>query len=199
MEMEVKYLVLETLEDVEKRVRMIYPEIEYIGVLDLPAIYYDTSELRFEKEKMALRIRKENEKWIGCFKGATSQERIFIEEEIELSDEERKQKDWFLRLENYPLIRTVVGDSEIIPLVKIGTRRKVYLLKKNGVTVEVVLDWVDYLDGMAEEERLEVELKDGNFEQFSQLVQEFEKQIAGLKETDCPKYKTAVGLLSKNS
>lgn len=199
MEMEVKYLVLESLEEIEKRVRVVYPEIEYVGELHLPAIYYDTQELKFEKEKMALRIRKENEKWIGCLKGATSQERIFIEEEVELSDEEKRKKDWFSQLENFPLIQEVVGQAEIKPLVKIDTRRKVYLLEKNGVKVEVALDWVDYLDGVAQEERLEVELKEGEFEQFSQMVQEFEEQILGLQETDCPKYKTAVGLLPKDA
>ncbi|AZR71936.1 hypothetical protein BBF96_00050 [Anoxybacter fermentans] len=199
METEVKYIVDRNMEELEKDLKTAYKNLIYIGELNLPAIYYDTDDGNLAKQKNALRARKEGGKWIGCYKAVTSQERRFVEEEVELTEEELNQNDWFVKLKHYPQIKKLVGDSEVKAILKIDTRRKVYLLKLDNLQLEIVLDWVNYLDGVAEERRLEVELKKGNIESFNEFLNQFVKKIRGLKETNISKYQRARELLNSSA
>ncbi len=198
METEVKYLVKGSLKELETKLKLAYKKLMYVGDLDLPAIYYDTETGSFEQNKAALRVRKEEGHLIGCYKAVTSQERVFVEEEIELVEENLK-KEWFMRFQAYPDIAKIANNKEIRPKVKIDTKRRVYLLKNNGLVLEVVLDLVDYLDGIFEEKRMEVELKEGDLHIFEQFLKELETKIDGLQETVKSKYQTANELLKEDA
>lgn len=195
MEKEAKYLVQDLI-GFEQRLHEMYPEVKFEGIVPLPAIYYDTADGRLERSKIALRVREENGKLVGCYKATTQEERKFIEEEVLLHEDDLKT-DWFTRLEYYPELARVVENTEIQPVVTIKTQRKIYLLLVDEMELEIALDHVVYLDGFAEEERVEVEWKGGKEEGFEAFLHKFELEIEGLQETLVSKYQQAKELLRR--
>lgn len=193
MEREVKYLV-QDMDDFERRLCERYPAIQYMGIIDLPAIYYDTADGRLERSKTALRVREEGGRLVGCYKATTGEERVFVEEEIELREEDLSH-EWFKKLEHYCELAQKVEEARLYPVVKITTERKVYVLATDTMTVEIALDRIDYLEGAAIEERIEVEWKDGNVTFFEAFLHKFEMDIGELQETHMSKYQRAKELL----
>lgn len=199
METEVKYLVKGSLEELEQKLQRQYENIKFSGELDLPAIYFDTTDGRLEQAKSILRVRIEQGKLIGCYKANTQNERVFIEEELELTQNEAFNENWFLKLEHCPEIRKVIGDMEIKQILKVDTKRKVFHLCIEEIVLEIALDKVVYLEGMEEEERLEVELKEGSFKKFEKFLHSFEEGMIGLVETNISKYQRAREILCQGA
>ena len=199
METEIKYLVNREMAEIEKEVKDIYENLRYIQELYLPAIYYDTRSGNIANNKAALRVRKESGQWIGCYKATTGEERRFIEEEVELSEQDLDSEDWISSLQHYSDLIKIASEEEIEPKLKIDTRRKVYELTYKNMLLEIVFDWVDYLEGLKQEERVEVELKKGDYKDFNIFVQNFEEEIKGLKETQISKYQRARELLNTSA
>ncbi len=195
METEVKYLVNGNLEAIEKKLIYIYRDLKYQGEIDLPAIYFDTVDGQLAKSESIIRIREEGEKWVGCYKAKTSYERQFIEEEIRLTLREKDGTNWIQRLENYRQIEDIIGDNQIDPVLKIDTKRKIFILKEQELYLEIVLDKVKYQEGLVCENRVEVELKNGSLEKFEYFVSNFAECFPELQETTVSKYLTAKKLL----
>lgn len=193
MEREAKYLV-HRLDELELRLLEYYPEIEYKGTVHLPAIYYDTFDRRLERSKTALRVREEGGKLIGCYKATTREERVFVEEEVILQEEDIT-RDWFTCLKHYPELIQKIGNEVICPVVKIATERKIFLLQVQEMSLEIALDRVQYLEGLAFEERIEVEWKAGNEAHFEAFLHKFELEMGQLQETLVSKYQRAIEIL----
>ena len=198
METEIKYRVQGSLEEFANRLRAVYPEVQYTGHEYLPAIYYDTRESDLLQAKSALRIRKERGVLIGCFKTVTAKDHVFIEEELELTPED-VHLTWYERLANYSRILECTGNAPIQQILQIETDRTTFLLKQvlsdEVFMVEIALDQVNYLAGKAYEERVEVELKVGNLDDFGCFLHKFEQTIGGLAEIRQSKYDRANEIL----
>ena len=92
-------------------------------------------------------------------------------------------------------IKEIIGRKVIIPRVKIDTIRRVYHLNYQGLDLEIGLDQVTYQNGLLRENRLEVELKQGDDQKFSEFVCRFTRQFPQLVETDLAKYQRAIKLI----
>lgn len=195
METEVKYLLSGMLADFEEKLLAVYPDVQDLGTLQLPAIYYDSANGDLGQAHTALRVRSEGKQLIGCFKATTGELRVFVEEKIVLQRAE-VETDWFTRLENYPRILEITSGAAIEPVLKIHTDRHIYLLKTGSLEVEIVLDRVNYLEGRAFDERVEVEMLAGTLEEFADFLHKFEQAIGGLRETQQSKYQKAKDLLN---
>lgn len=191
MEIEVKYTTQKDLHDIELKLKQSYQDLKFLGELFLPAIYYDTADSRLEKNKAVLRVRSENQKWVGCYKTHTQKKRIFIEEEIELTPKEAQLTDWVQRLEHYSQIKDIIGQKTFLPTAKIETIRRIYHLDFQGLVLEFALDEVTYQNGLFSENRLEIELHQGDYQDFLEFVFRFSLRFPELQETDVAKYQQA--------
>lgn len=195
MEVEVKYTTQKDLSLIESKLKQLYQDLRFLKEMILPATYYDTADHRLARNHSVLRVRWEDEKWIGCYKANTEEKRVFIEDEMELLPTESQKLDWIQRLEHYLQIKKIIGQEVILPRAKIETIRKVYHLHYQGLDLEIALDQVTYHDGLSEENRVEVELKWGDKQKFSQFVSLFTRQFPELLETDLSKYQQANKLI----
>ena len=167
-------------------------------------IYLDTPDYKLIKSDAAIRIRRRGENYVGAFKTAGRQQGAIFE---------RREVEWLLSAEEIKLwnekkrptiLPAVVNELDI----EVQTLRKVLVVETNRNTVildssdgfraELSLDDVSFRGhkGQKQYREIEVELLDGQFEQFQHLTDALQSHFKLQPAVDS-KYRKGMMLVGK--
>lgn len=167
-------------------------------------VYLDTPDYKLIKSDAAIRIRRRGENYVGAFKTSGRQQgAIFERREVEwtLSTEEIK----FWNEKKRPTIPPAVANELDI---EVQTLRKVLVVETNrntaiidsgsGFRAELALDDVSFRGhkGQKQYREIEVELLDGQFEQFQHLTDNLKNHFE-LQPAIDSKYRKGMMLVGK--
>ncbi len=133
MEIELKYLVDEPAKADQLFADPIITEIQddkEEEVIPMHAVYYDTPDRRLLAREMAMRIRKEGERFIGTLKwGGHSEDGLHRREEVNLPIPENQlaegvSVELFEPCDQYETLKELVGDQKLEPLVEMEFQRR---------------------------------------------------------------------------
>lgn len=205
MEIELKY-ILDSMEDVEK----IFSD-EFIRSItdenseeedDYRAIYYDTSDRRFSRENMVLRIRQEGRRCFATLKWNGSSDSGFHQREeinVPVADDsamENPSVEVFNQSQMIGELRKLLGDRKLIPVMEMRFRRKQMRLDTGKSICELSADVGEIICGerTAPISELELELYSGSREDMEALGAKISAKF-GLKPGEKSKFRQGLDLL----
>lgn len=147
--------------------------------IELKATYFDTDDLDFCKQKIAFRVRFENDKLIATLKwGGEVKDGLHVRGElnapVDLSYIENPKLDIFKDSEIYDEIKSLRGDKPLKPIMEINCLRK-QMTVDTGLSIDVVsLDIGEIVTpkGNAPIAELEIELYSGDKDDMVALGRE---------------------------
>ncbi|HHT9105807.1 MAG TPA: CYTH domain-containing protein [Candidatus Wujingus californicus] len=167
-------------------------------------VYLDTPDYKLVKSDAAIRIRRRGENYVGAFKTAGRQQgAIFERREVEWTLSAEEIKLW--NGEKRPTIPPAVAnelDIEVQTLRKalvVETNRNTAIINSNdGLKAELSLDDVSFRGhkGQKQYREIEVELLDGQFEQFQHLTDALQSHLKLQPAVDS-KYRKGMMLVGK--
>lgn len=167
-------------------------------------VYLDTPDYKLNKSDAAIRIRRRGENYVGAFKTSGRQQgAIFKRREVEWTLSAEEIKLW--NEDKKPTIpQAVTGELDI----EVQTLRKVLVVETNrntaiinsndGLKAELALDDVTFRGhkGQKQYREIEVELLDGEFEQFQHLTDALQSHFKLQPAVDS-KYRKGMMLVGK--
>lgn len=167
-------------------------------------VYLDTPDYKLIKSDAAIRIRMRGENYVGAFKTSGRQQGAIFE---------RREVEWMLSAEEIKLWNE--DKKPTIPLavvneldIEVQTLRKVLVVETNrntviidssdGLRAELALDDVSFRGhkGQKQYREIEVELLDGQFEQFQHLTDALQSHFKLQPAVDS-KYRKGMMLVGK--
>ncbi len=156
------------------------------GRVILRDIYYDTPDRQFLAQGASVRRRTEN-----------GVQKVTVKEPVDTGDGLFRREEWEKPLREVPA--DFFSQRGLIPTLHVHNTRRVFLLTKEDVQVELALDMVTYRLGQrrAQEFQLELELKRGEEDALNALG-EAAKSWPGLTPSGSSKYRRGMALLQGN-
>lgn len=145
--------------------------------------YYDTEDHVLLKNDIAYRVRKEDSRAVASLKwNGKSEGPLHIREELNASlgewdDDIRPDPDIFSQSEIGAELLSLIGDSDLIPLMKVNFRRRMFRADTGDSLLEFSLDEGEILteNGSMPISELEIELFSGEKEALEDLEGNFRK------------------------
>lgn len=171
-----------------------------IEEIEMDALYYDTSDLRLSRRKMAYRVRKENGVSVATLKwGGKEEAGLHIRGEINIPLTEDKLKtgiEVFSGEEIYNLLKETIEDRPLLPVMEVKCLRRQVMVHREKSESILSYDKGEIITskGRAPVSELEIELYRGNEADLMEFGGEI-KALYGLKEGKKSKFQVGLELL----
>ncbi|MBQ9015686.1 MAG: CYTH domain-containing protein [Firmicutes bacterium] len=201
MEIELKYRIPD--EDIAARIweDSLFSEIEEEDSreeISLYAIYYDTSELDLARNKIAYRVRREDDRMIATLKwSGKSEDGLHVREELTVPvSDSSPDVSVFLESDIGEELEPLIRDKEMIELIRTDIRRRRFRIDTGEGIFEVSVDEGDVFAGdeSTPVREVEVELFSGETEELVEIGRRLQ-EVYGLEPEDTSKYAKGIELI----
>ena len=204
MEIELKYRI--PGEEIAERIweDSLFAEIEEEDSreeVSMYAIYYDTAELDLARNKIAYRVRREDDRMIATLKWrGKSEDGLHTREELTVPvDESDPDIDVFLESDIGDELQELTGEKEMVELMHPDIRRRRFRIDTGEGIFEISVDEGGVFAGGSQTpiREVEVELFSGEAEELVEIGRRLQ-EVYGLEPEDTSKYAKGIELICSN-